>query len=141
TTHDSGECDCFFTIGDDEHVVRQRSLHAVERLELLTGVGAAHDDPSTAEFFEIEGVQGLAQLVQHVVGNVGDVVDGTLTDGFETFNEPIGRWTNLHASHETRRIAWTQIRILNLYRSEIRRATLSFGRLRRRQTQLALFDD
>src|SRR3569832_825820 len=133
TTHDSGEGDCFFSIGDDEHVIREGSLHAVERLELLTTVGATYDDPSTIEFLKVEGVQRLAQLVKHVVGYVGDIVDGTLADGFETFHEPIRRWTNLHTTHEPRRISRTQIRILNLNGSEIGSPSFSFRRLRSRQ--------
>ena len=43
-----------------------------------------------AEFCEVEGVERLAQLVQHVVGDVGDVIDWTLTDSFETLCKPVG---------------------------------------------------
>src|ERR1051325_9674723 len=93
------------------------------------------------DFEKLEGVQWLAQLVKHVVSDVGDVVDGTLTDSFETFHEPIGRWTNLHASDETSRVSRTQIRIFNLNGREIRRASFSFRRFRRRQAQLTLLDD
>src|SRR6185503_17416234 len=96
--HDSGKSDGFLRVCDDEHLVRERTLDAVESLELLTGIRTTHDNPSAAEFLKVESVQRLAQLVKDVVGDVGDVVDRTLADRFESLHQPIRRWTNLHAA-------------------------------------------
>src|SRR6185369_7095887 len=114
TTHDAGERDRIFGVGDDEHVGGQSAFDAVERGELLAGSCATDHDTTSSEFVEVECVQRLAQLVKHVVRYVCDVVDRPLANCFESFGKPLRGWTNLHAAHETRGVTRTQIRIVDL---------------------------
>ena len=51
----------------------------------------------------------LTRFVKHIVRDVGDVVDGTLSDRLQTFYEPLWRWPNLDSAHESRGIARTEI--------------------------------
>jgi hypothetical protein len=50
----------------------ERALDAVERGELLSGACAAHVD-AAREPFGVEGVQRVAELPEHVVGDVDHV--------------------------------------------------------------------
>ena len=45
--HDAGQRDAFLFVGDQQHFVRQRAFHVVERLEFFAGGGAANDDRRT----------------------------------------------------------------------------------------------
>ena len=53
----------------------ERARLAVERGDRLAGPGAAHDDGRPASVAQIERVHRVAELEQHVVGDVDDVVD------------------------------------------------------------------
>jgi len=68
-------------------------------------------------------MQGLAQFVEDVVRDVGDVVYRTLANRLQTFRQPIGRRCDLHAAHDPRRVTRTQIGIANFDRCEIARFT------------------
>jgi hypothetical protein len=48
------------------------------------------DDDVAAEFGGIEGVERLAEFVEHEVGDIDDVVDRAQADGFEALFEPGG---------------------------------------------------
>jgi hypothetical protein len=61
----------------------------VEREEIFA-IGGVADGDGAGEFRGVEGVERLAELVEDVVGDVDDVVDGAETDGFETLFEPCG---------------------------------------------------
>ena len=95
--------------GDDRHIGREHALFPVKRRELLACMGRTHDDARRAVFkverVEIERMQRLPQLEQHVVGHVHHVVDGTLADGGKAFDQPIGRRPHLHAADEARCVA------------------------------------
>ncbi len=51
--------------------------------------GAANDDAFLGEGIEVEGVEGLAEFHEDVVGDVDDVVDGAQADGFDALDEPV----------------------------------------------------
>ena len=74
-------------------------------------MGRTHDDARRAVFkverVEVERMQRLPQLEQHVVGHVHHVVDGTLADGGKSFDQPVGRRPHLHAADDARRVART----------------------------------
>src|SRR6185369_9145021 len=141
TTHDAGERDRFFSVGDDEHVGSQSAFDAVERGELLTWSCATDHDTTSSEFVEVECVQRLAQLVKYIVRDIGDVVDRPLANCFESFGEPVRGWTNLHAAHEARGVTRTQIRIVDLNRSQARGFSFGFDRSFFRQAQLLALDN
>ena len=73
--HDAGHRDGLFLVADAQHVRRELTRIAVERLDGLTLARGAHDDLLAADAREVERVHGLAVLEHDVVGNIDDVVD------------------------------------------------------------------
>ena len=51
---------------------------------------AQHHDAPVGQVFEIEGVQGLAHLQHHIVGDVDDIVDGALAHRSQAVLQPVG---------------------------------------------------
>ena len=98
--HDSGQRYGFDGVGDDEVGGRELALDAVESYERLAGAGAAHDDLAALEFVEVEGVGGLADFVEHVVGGVGHVVDAALLDEFDAMRDVRWRRRDLDSAHD-----------------------------------------
>ena len=82
-------------VGDDEHLVVEGALDAVERDDLLAGRGAAGDEPAAADLAGVERVQRLAPAEHHVVGDVDDVVDGAHAGVREARLEPGRRLADL----------------------------------------------
>src|SRR5205814_1042166 len=74
-----------FGVSDDQVFRMQLALDAVECLEHFSGTGAAHDDSSTFEQIEIEGVGGMPYLVQSVVAGVNGVADAARAQQLEPF--------------------------------------------------------
>ena len=62
TAHHAADGARALGVGDDEHVRLERALDAVERLHSLARPGAADDDRSSGQAFEIEGVHRLPEL-------------------------------------------------------------------------------
>ena len=89
TTHDASDGDGAGVVGDDEIFGEQGVFLAVEREDFFAFFGAADGD-ATLEFIEVKGVQALAHLHHHIVGDIDDVVDGAEADAFETAFEPSG---------------------------------------------------
>jgi hypothetical protein len=61
----------------------------VEGEEGFAVVGVADDD-AAGELGGVEGVERLAEFVEHEVGDIDDVVDRAQADGFEALLEPGG---------------------------------------------------
>ena len=61
----------------------------VEGLELFA-VSSLADVKRSGDFGRVEGVERLPDLVEDVVGDIDDVVDGAQADGFELFRKPVG---------------------------------------------------
>ena len=78
-------------VADHEVLGVEMAFHPVERDEGCALGQGLHADASPANPVEVEGVQGLSQLVQHVVGDIHHVVDGTLPDGGQGTAQPLGR--------------------------------------------------
>ncbi len=89
--HDARERDGALGVGDDEIVRGERAIDAVEGAELLALGRAADDDLAAAEEGVIEGVDGVAELEHHEVGDVDDVVDGADPEALQAVFEPQGR--------------------------------------------------
>ena len=74
--HHARERDGALAVADDEIVLEERAVHAVERPQLLSAPGAADDDRAPAHPVEIERVHRVAELEHDEVGHVDDVRDG-----------------------------------------------------------------
>ena len=79
-------------VGDDAHPRLQGVGLVVDGLDGLAGRGTADDDLRPAELGVIEGVQRLAALHEHVVGDVHDVVDRRHAHGRQPVDEPRAGW-------------------------------------------------
>lgn len=96
TAHDAGDGDGACVVGDDEVFGEQGVFLGVEREDFFAFLGAAHGD-AALEFIEVEGVQALAHLHHHIVGDIDDVVDGAEADAFEAGFEPSGAGADFDA--------------------------------------------
>jgi hypothetical protein len=84
-------------VADQEVGRRQRPLDAVERGDRLALAGHADDDAPAAEEVEVEGVQGLAPLEHHIVGDVDDIGDGAHSGLGQALRHPARRWGDGHS--------------------------------------------
>jgi hypothetical protein len=96
-------------VGDDEHLVVQRALHAVEGDDLLAGGRAARDELPAADLARVEGVQRLAPAEHHVVGHIDDVADGAHTGVREARLEPRRGVADRDAADDLRCVARAQV--------------------------------
>ena len=87
TAHDASDGDGAGVVGDDEVFGEKGVFLAVEREDLFAFLGAADGD-AALEFIEVKGVQALAHLHHHIVGDIDDVVDGAEADAFEAGFQP-----------------------------------------------------
>jgi hypothetical protein len=100
--HHAGEGDAFLLISNEEHLIRQRTLLIVERLEFLAGGCAADNDGWLAvrafgDEMIIERVQRLADFQHDVVRHVHDVADAADADFLQRALEPIRAWADFYA--------------------------------------------
>ena len=85
--HDAGQGHRPRAVGDHQHVVGELALGAVQGGQDLARVRRADDDGrgravrDGADLVEVEAVERLAHLPQHVVGDVDHVVDRAQADG------------------------------------------------------------
>ena len=70
-------------VGDHQHVGLELPLHAVERRRWSRRRPRARIRSSPRERREVEGVHRLAELEQHVVGDVDDVADRAHAGGLQ----------------------------------------------------------
>src|SRR5262249_39650623 len=61
----------------------------------------------------IKRVQGLAELHEHKVGDVDNVVNGPQADGLKAFAEPLGRGANLDVADDAGCVIRTAGEVLN----------------------------
>jgi hypothetical protein len=66
-----------------------------------------HDDLAARQLVGVEGVQGLAQAVEHEIGHVDDAVDRPQADGFEAAAHVLGRRADLHTLDQARGVIRT----------------------------------
>ena len=101
-------------VGDDQHVVGQNAILAVERGDRLARIRPPDDDASPAYGLQVEGVQRLAQGPEHVVGHVHDVVDRPHARLDDARLEPQRRFGDVHAADDSGRVARAQIGVEDL---------------------------
>ena len=77
--HDPGDRQRPGRIGDEQGLGLELALDVVERLDALALAGEADDDPAVVHGRRVERVDRLAELQHHVVADVDDVADRSLT--------------------------------------------------------------
>ncbi|MNE49732.1 hypothetical protein D3C80_1442740 [compost metagenome] len=86
-THHTGNGQGAGVVGDHQGIATQSDFLAVEQHQLLALFSHAHADPAV-DFGEIEGMQGLAQLKHHVVGDVDGSVDAAHVGTTQALDHP-----------------------------------------------------
>ena len=82
TAHDPGESDRYVvSVTDQQLLSGQDSTRPVERRQRLTVGGEPDTDPVPSEGGQVVGVVRLVEFEHHVVADIDDVVDRSLTDG------------------------------------------------------------
>ena len=99
TAHDSGKSHFLLAVADHQHAAVHVSLLAVQGLEHVAVLRAAHHDLVACDVVVIVGVHGLSVLFHHVVGDVNDVVDRTHPRGPQPVPHPLGGGGNLDVPH------------------------------------------
>ncbi len=112
--HHAGERHRASAIGDHEVRGLERPLLPVEGEQPLAGARRAHAHAAAPQPIEIEGVERLAELEHHQVGDVHDVVDAALARGLEARRQPGRRRRDAHAPHDARRVAVAAGAVLDL---------------------------
>ena len=79
-------------VGNDQIARVEFAFLVVQRNEGLVLCGLAHRDGLASNAVQVEGVQGVAKLVENEVGRVDHVVDGLHADGAKLFLRPIWTW-------------------------------------------------
>ena len=85
--HDTGQGQGLAVVGDHQGVVTQGQFLVVQGEQFFFGVGVAHGD-ATVELGQIEGMQGLAQFQQHVVGHVDNGINGAQAGTAQALDHP-----------------------------------------------------
>ena len=111
--HDAGHRDGLFLVADAQHVRRELTRVAVERLDGFTLACGAHDDLLAADAREVERVHGLAVFEHDVVGNVNDVVDRAHAAVAQTLAHPRRGRRDLDVAHHARGVARAERRIVD----------------------------
>src|SRR5688572_8954565 len=86
--HDPGECDCTFTVGDDEVHWVELPKCPVEAREPPPRPRPPDDEAPAAGSGEVETVQRVAEGMHDVVGHVDGVRDRTHARRYEARLEP-----------------------------------------------------
>ena len=99
--HDPGQGHGPLGIANQQGLGVQVPLDAVQGGETaLAALGQAHHDFAPPEALKVEGMQGLAELQQHVVGDIHQVVDGPQARHLEAAAHPEGRGRHGQPGHE-----------------------------------------
>ena len=86
----------------------------VQRVDLLAGARAAHENRRPVQLVGVERVHGLRQLRQHVVRDVHDVVDRIQSDRFQPVLQPERRRLHGHVLENQRAVSRAQREVFDL---------------------------
>ena len=96
--HYAGDRNRTIRIGDHQHGRIERAAPTPSSVVIFSSRSARRTMISlVAQRVRVESVQRLAEFQHHVIRDVGDVVDGTHAESFQTILQPIRRRTDLHA--------------------------------------------
>ncbi len=98
--HDAGNGDGLYGISDNEILAGELSLDAVESLDDLAFASQPHDDLAAFEQVEVEGVGGMAEFPECIVGCVGGIVDRTRAEQSQAARDVFGRGLNTDSAND-----------------------------------------
>ena len=104
-THDAGDGQGTFVVGDHQGVVAQFDVLAIQQHQAFAGIGQAHAD-AALDLVQIEGMHGLTQFEHHVVGDVDGGVDAAHATAAQTLDHPVrGRAGQVDVLHYATQVA------------------------------------
>ena len=130
--HHAGDGHRVPRVGDDAHPRLQGVGLVVDGLDRLAGARRADDDLRPAELVVVEGVQRLAALHEHVVGDVYDVVDRRQAHGRQPVDEPPRAFLDRDAADHAGRVAGAQLRAVDPHANQLAHRRGPFRRPRGR---------
>ena len=113
TAEHAADAHRLLAVADHQVAVGERALHAVEGDELGARGGGPDDDAVALDLAQVKAMHGLSGAQQYVVGDIDDVVDGTLAHGEQQVLEPLGTLLHLHAAHGKAGIAGAGLGVLD----------------------------
>ena len=97
--HDAGQSHRLLGVADDQVVGGQLELLLVQRGDGLALLGAAHHNAAVGHGRQVKGVHGLADLQQHVVGDVHHVADAAQAHQRQMLLHPAGAFAGAQVAH------------------------------------------
>ena len=107
--HDASKSSRLFRVGNDEFAALSQPVRIVQRMELLTGNGAAGVQNFAGNFFPVISVHWLPEFNHNEIRHVDDVVNRADTGAFEAFLNPFGRRSELNVGENARGKSAAQI--------------------------------
>ena len=114
SAEDSGDAHGFVGVAYHEVAVAEAALGAVECDEGCAFGQGAYDDLAAFHLGCVEAVEGLAEGVYDVVGDVDHVVDGAQADGAEFVLEPLGAFADGDAADGDAGVAGTGFGVVDV---------------------------
>ena len=101
------------SVANGQHPLRKPPVFAIQSLYELAFPGLPNHDGRSAELRQVESVEGLTQLQEHVVGGVHHIVDGPGACSPDPCCQPRGRRSHFHPPDHTPQIARAEIRVVD----------------------------
>ena len=137
--HHPGERDRAAVVGDQQRVVAQLAILAVERGQALPLAREAYDDRAPQPV-GVEGVQRVAELEHDVVRDVDDVVDRALPGGLQPLLHPARRGPDADALDDRRDVARAEVRVVDRHGGGVLDGLVALGVVVVREAQLRAED-
>ena len=95
TAVDAGETHGLVAVRNDQILGIERTRLPVEGREGFSLLGFSHSDLASANLIHVEGMQGVAKLVEHQIRGVDDVVDRLQANGAQLLLGPFRAGSHL----------------------------------------------
>ena len=101
-------------VANHQVALGERALHAVQGHKLGAGRGRAHHHAVTLDLLEVKAVHGLPHAQQHIVGDVNNHVDGTLSHSHQPVTQPLGAFAHFDTAHRDAAVARASLGVAHL---------------------------
>jgi hypothetical protein len=127
SAHDAADRHWFFCIGNDAHVGLQFVFLVIDGFDFLAVLREPNNDAVPGQLVEVERVQRLSALHQHIISDVDDVVNRCDADCCQPIPHPPGTRTNFDAFDHTSDVPGAYILALDRHRSHIANRPAAFS--------------
>ena len=107
------------------------AFHSVKSSELSALRACAHNNLFALYLSQIKAVKRLTDTVQYKIGDIYNIINGTLTDNRQVITQPFGTLSNLNTTDSDAAVAGAGFTVCHFYRnSSCGGADLEINRLR-----------